>query len=198
MQTVEVKARRTRDLIVRAADDLFYRKGFEYTSFADIADAVRISRGNFYYHFKSKDEILAAVIESRAGDRREMLRQWELEEPTPGDRVRRYINLLIVDGPDIKEHGCPVGTLTTELSKLKHGSREDAAEVFTVFRVWLRDQFAALGRTEDADRLALHLLSAVQGIATIYNAYQDEDFLRRETAQLCEWVGTLDAVVPSA
>ena len=47
----------TRDQIVEAADRLFYRQGYEHTSFADIADAVQISRGNFYYHFKSKDEI---------------------------------------------------------------------------------------------------------------------------------------------
>src|SRR5688500_768121 len=55
----------TRDQIVAAADQLFYRRGFEHTSFSDIADAVRISRGNFYHHFKSKDDILDAVIGAR-------------------------------------------------------------------------------------------------------------------------------------
>ncbi|MGI9514997.1 MAG: TetR/AcrR family transcriptional regulator, partial [Anderseniella sp.] len=45
----------TRDHIVAAASQLFYRQGYEHTSFADIAGAVRISRGNFYYHFKTKD-----------------------------------------------------------------------------------------------------------------------------------------------
>ena len=50
--------RSTRETIVEAADDLFYRQGFEHTSFSDIAERVQISRGNFYYHFKSKDEIL--------------------------------------------------------------------------------------------------------------------------------------------
>ena len=42
----------TREQIVLAADQLFYEQGFEHTSFADIADAVKLSRGNFYYHFK--------------------------------------------------------------------------------------------------------------------------------------------------
>ncbi|MDD9913854.1 MAG: helix-turn-helix domain containing protein, partial [Rhodospirillaceae bacterium] len=37
---------------------LFYRHGFDHTSFADIAEAVQISRGNFYYHFRTKDDIL--------------------------------------------------------------------------------------------------------------------------------------------
>ena len=55
----------TRANIIDAADQLFYRQGYEHTSFADIADVVQISRGNFYYHFKSKDEILDAVINLR-------------------------------------------------------------------------------------------------------------------------------------
>ncbi len=55
----------TRERIEEKADALFYEAGFEATSFADIADAVGISRGNFYHHFKSKDDILDAVINRR-------------------------------------------------------------------------------------------------------------------------------------
>ena len=66
----------TRDQIVEAADELFYRRGYEHTSFADIADVVRISRGNFYYHFRSKDEILDAVIRLRLANTKRVLEQW--------------------------------------------------------------------------------------------------------------------------
>lgn len=77
----------TRDHIVEAADQLFYRQGFEHTSFSDIADAVQISRGNFYYHFKSKDEILDAVINVRLANTRKMLERWEIEGKLPGRHV---------------------------------------------------------------------------------------------------------------
>jgi AcrR family transcriptional regulator len=70
-------AKWTREHIVRTADELFYRQGFQHTSFAD---AVGISRGNFYYHFKTKDEILAAVIGARITERRRMLGQWDAEQ----------------------------------------------------------------------------------------------------------------------
>lgn len=43
----------------------FYESEFEATSFAEIAKAVGISRGNFYHHFKTKDDILDAVIARR-------------------------------------------------------------------------------------------------------------------------------------
>jgi len=181
-------AKGTREHIVRAADELFYKQGFEHTSFTDVAEAVGISRGNFYYHFKTKDEILAAVIGARIAERREMLRQWEAEQDTPAGRIRCYINIVIANEADIEDYGCPVGTLTTELSKLGHGSLDSATAIFTLFRSWLGEQFAALGRADDADELAMHVLAASQGIAVISNAYSDREFVRREAAQLCAWV----------
>src|ERR1051326_7929964 len=97
----------TRDQIVEAADRLFYRNGFDHTSFSDIADAVKISRGNFYHHFKSKDEILDAVIAVRLASTREMLDRWEAEGKTPVDRIRSFIHMLIANRGEIKMHGCP-------------------------------------------------------------------------------------------
>ena len=66
-------ASRTRDKIIDMADNLFYQQGFENTSFADIANKVGISRGNFYHHFKSKDSILDAVIKRRLANTEKML-----------------------------------------------------------------------------------------------------------------------------
>lgn len=178
----------TRDHIVEAADRLFYAQGFEHTSFADIADAVRISRGNFYYHFKSKDEILDAVIAARLGATRSMLEKWEIEGRDPEARIQRFIHILIDNRAKIRRHGCPVGTLCTELAKLNHASRAEANRLFTLFRTWLRRQFVLLGRKADADRLAMHLLARSQGVATLATAFQDDAFIRQEVQQMCDWL----------
>lgn len=178
----------TRDHIVQAADELFYSQGFEHTSFADIADAVRISRGNFYYHFKSKDEILDAVIEARLAATQAMLDKWEIVGTDPEARIRSFIHILIANRAKIKRHGCPVGTLCTELAKLNHASRGEANRLFTLFRTWLRRQFTLLGRKADADRLAMHLLARSQGVATLATAFQDEAFIRQEVQQMCDWL----------
>src|SRR5688572_9187272 len=96
----------TRDRIVEAADGLFYRHGFDHTSFADIADAMQLSRGNFYYHFKTKDEILDAVINRRMADTCAMLGQWEIVGETPAGRIRCFIDMLVANRADIKRYGC--------------------------------------------------------------------------------------------
>ena len=178
----------TRDQIIEAADRLFYRQGYEHTSFSDIAGAVRISRGNFYYHFKTKDEILDAVIDARLAYTRAMLDQWERDGRTPADRIRSFIHILIANRADIKRFGCPVGTLTAELAKLDHVSKAEANKLFTLFRTWLRRQFTLLGHKTDADELAMHLLARSQGVATLAAAFHDEKFIRQEVRQMCAWL----------
>ena len=49
--------------ILDAAEELFATKGYEQTSTGDILDRVGIARGTLYYHFKSKEDILDALIE---------------------------------------------------------------------------------------------------------------------------------------
>jgi len=178
----------TRDHIIEAADQLFYRQGFAHTSFSHIADTVQISRGNFYYHFKSKDEILDAVINVRLANTQKMLDKWEIEGEQPEDRIRSFIRILIANRAKIKHYGCPVGTLCTELAKLDHVSQPEANRLFTLFRTWLRRQFTLLGRKADADELAMHLLARSQGVATLANAFHDEKFIKQEVKQMCDWL----------
>ena len=180
----------TREHIVEAADRLFYQQGYEHTSFADIAGVVKISRGNFYFHFKTKDEILDAVINRRLAEKRQMLECWEIEGEQPADRIRSFINIMLVNRADLKRYGCPLGTLSTELAKLNHPAQPAATELFTLFRSWLRRQFELLGRKTDADRLAMHLLARSQGIATLAASFHDEEFIRQEVEQMHAWLDT--------
>ncbi len=182
-----MSAAETRRQIVEAADRLFYEQGFEATSFADIAAAVQLSRGNFYYHFKTKDEILEAVIALRLENTRQMLDAWEAEGAAPADRIRSFINILIMNRAKIMLYGCPVGTLCSELAKLDHGAKGEAAKLFALFRDWLAQQFKARGHGREAEALALHLLARSQGVATLASTFRDEAFIRREVEDMCAW-----------
>ncbi len=183
-----MNTKQTRDQIVEAADDLFYQKGFERTSFTDIADAVDISRGNFYYHFKTKDEILKAVINLRMAKTQKMLTDWEAQSETPKERIKCFIHILVANWAKINLYGCPVGVLCTELSKLNHASHDQANEIFTMFRIWLCDQFKLAGCGSDSDDLAMHILARSQGVAVLANAFRDKKFVELEVKLMCEWV----------
>lgn len=181
----------TRSSIIENADVLFYERGFEATSFADIAACVGISRGNFYHHFRTKNEILDAVVTRRMERTRAMLGSWQATGDGPRERIRSFILMLIGNRTEIMAFGCPVGTLCSELAKLDHSAQGRAADIFGLFRDWLAAQFRALGADNRADALALHLLSWSQGVSVIATAFRDEAFIRSEVAGIEQWLANM-------
>ena len=178
----------TRDLIIKAADQLFYQNGFEHTSLAHIANEVKISKGNFYHHFKSKDEILNAVICLRMLNTKLMIERWADKDENPFERIKSFISILLINQSKIKRYGCPVGTLTSELAKLNHSAQSDANELFSLFRIWLSEQFKLLGHETKADELAMHILARSQGVATLANAFQEQTFINNEVEKMYGWL----------
>ena len=178
----------TRARIVERADTLFYEGGFEATSFADIAEAVGISRGNFYYHFKTKDQILDAVITLRLERTRAMLEDWQANGASPRDRILSFIRILIANRAKIMAFGCPVGTLSAELAKMDHVARDRANDIFGMFKDWLTGQFKAIGAGRHAEDRALHVLAWSQGVASLATAFRDEAFIRKEVADITAWL----------
>lgn len=182
------KGQEFRQHIVETANRLFYRHGFNQTSFSDIAEAANIPRGNFYYYFKSKDEILEAVVDDRLAGIRAMLAEWDATIPEPRDRLKRYVRILLNEEQDILRYGCPMGSLSVELSKTQLVLQSRAREMFEVFFDWLKAQFLALGCGRAARDHARHLLAVSQGVSLLANAFEDSAFLRREANQLMRWI----------
>jgi AcrR family transcriptional regulator len=176
-----------RQQIMDAANQLFYHRGYNQTSFTDIAEAAGVPRGNFYYYFKTKDEILGAVIDRRVERIREMLAAWDAESADPRARLKRFLDMVRNSQDDLSRYGCPMGSLNIELGKAQPTLKAKAKQMFDLFRDWLAAQFAVLGR-RDADELAVHLLGQAQGVSVLTQVYGDGDYLRRELDALASWL----------
>lgn len=67
-------ARITKDPVVRmaeildAAEEIFYARGYHETAISDIVKSIGVAQGTFYYYFKSKDEVLEALINRRISE----------------------------------------------------------------------------------------------------------------------------------
>ena len=70
------KSQAMREKILNTATQLFIQKGSEKTSMQDIAQTAGISKGAIYHHFKSKNEIVLAVMSSRQELMEEEMKQW--------------------------------------------------------------------------------------------------------------------------
>jgi AcrR family transcriptional regulator len=187
------KGDKTRAEIVEHAKSLFYQRGYDGTSFTDIVNAVGVYRGNINYYFKTKDDILKAVIDRHLEEFGALLAEWTARHTDPRDRLIDFVHMIAERQAALTRYGCPIGTLNTELGKDRPELQQSARALFDLFRDWLSEQFRglSLGHGDEATALALHLLGRAQGVAVIAHVYQDAELLQHEIAQLENWVSHL-------
>ena len=176
------KGEGNRQRIIEAADSLFYRRGYNQTSFQDISDATGIPRGNFYYYFKTKDDILNAVVDTRIAELTVMLNNCESATDDARERLLLFSNMLEHKQDDVIQSGCPIGSLSTELAKDEPALHEKSRQAFVLLRNWIKLQFESLGLT-NADDLAMDLLAKLQGVTVMACAFKDRDFLHDRQRQ---------------
>lgn len=176
-----------RQRIIDAADNLFYKRGYNQTSFQDISDATGIPRGNFYYYFKTKDEILDAVVSSRVSDMSDMLQNCEAQTSDARERLMLFTNMLQYKQEDIVQSGCPVGSLSSELAKDAPELQGKSRQTFTLLREWVKQQFETLG-IANADDLAMDLLAKLQGTSVLGCAFKDASYINRSHQEIKDWI----------
>ena len=181
------KGEGNRQRIIEAADSLFYKSGYNQTSFQDISDATGIPRGNFYYYFKTKDEILDAVVKARVADLTVMLNHCEAETEDARERLILFSNMLEYNRDAVIESGCPIGTLSSELAKDNPALQEKSRQAFVLLRDWIKQQFEVLA-IANADDLAMDLLAKLQGVTVMACAFKDVDFVKRSHQQIKDWI----------
>ena len=181
------KGEGNRQRIIDAADNLFYRRGYNQTSFQDISDATGIPRGNFYYYFKTKDEILDAVVSSRIAELSIMLNQCEAQTDDARERLLTFSNILEYKSDDLLQSGCPIGSLSSELVKDDAALNDISRQAFVLLRDWLKQQFERLGLT-NAEDLSMDLLAKMQGVSIMACAFKDAGFIKRSHADIKDWI----------
>ena len=112
-----------RDLILRKSIALFLRTNFKATSIQHITDALGITKGAFYWHFKSKDELLLTIIEKY--DNEFLQRLYAHMEVFEGNFIKKFREYHKYINEYAREHGefCVLFvTLAAEMA----GSRTEA------------------------------------------------------------------------
>jgi AcrR family transcriptional regulator len=98
------EAEERRNEILDTADELFGQKGFDGTSTNDILEKVGIARGTLYYHFKSKEDIMDALIERYNVRLLGAAQEIAADKSIPvNDRIIRAVMALNINGGSSKE-----------------------------------------------------------------------------------------------
>lgn len=179
-----------RERLIAAAYETVYQQGIEKTTLADIAAAAGIPLGNVYYYFKTKNDIVQAVIEFRLREARALLRSIEDEYDNPADRLKALFGALGEQGGLIARYGCPDGSLCLELCK-RAESPTLAAQLMREPVDWAERQFLAMGRP-DARDLAIQVIARYQGTALLTSTFRDPDLMAREAVRVTRWIDSLE------
>jgi TetR/AcrR family transcriptional regulator, transcriptional repressor for nem operon len=175
--------------LVASAGDLLHRQGIAATTLAQVATAADVPPGNVYYYFKTKDDLVRAVIDARAGQVHAMLGSLETRR-TPATRLKALARQWAEMRELIARYGCPFGTLTAELDRRDDGLDREAAKPIGLILDWAENQFRQMGR-RDARELAVALFAGVQGGALLANALRDPDIMTSHVHHLERWIDSL-------
>ena len=166
------KAANTRLTILNKAFELIYSKGYQTTSIDDIIATTQVTKGAFYYHFKTKDEMGIAIIE-------EILKPVMLENfikpiensVNPLDDLYNMISYLLLEDPFLQvKYGCPVGNLTQEMTPWNNQFSKILTELVdqwknTIVNIIANAQKSGLVRKDvDGSQVAFFIMSGYWGI----------------------------------
>jgi AcrR family transcriptional regulator len=161
----------------------------EKTTLADIAAAADVPLGNVYYYFKTKDALVAAVIESYRHSYGELSAELD-QHDGPAGRLKALVTALTSRRDQLASFGCPIGSLNSELDKREDDLRAEAGTILAGLIDWAEVQFRAMGR-KDAKELAVALIAAYEGIALLAATLRDPGLISTEGDRLNRWIDSL-------
>lgn len=107
--------------LIKQSINLFVEKGFSATSIQDIVDTIGVTKGSFYYHFKSKEALLMDIHSHYIDDLLRRQRAILDTEKSHKDKLMAIVELIIVD---IEKQGA-VGRVY--FREIRHLKEENAA-----------------------------------------------------------------------
>ena len=199
-----MNAMSTREKIIFAAMELFWLKGYNSTSIADLLSRTQLNSGSLYHVFPSKQDVLVAVLEAyRDGIYPQLLEPAWVGVDDPIDKIfalLRHYRTLIVETDCT--YGCPIGSLALEL----HEPDPQVRELIAVnFQGWTRaiekclaDGADRLPANTDRAALAQFVLTTMEGGVMQARTHRDVAYFDRGVEQLRAHFELLQTVAKTA
>lgn len=167
----------TRRRILDAAYELFHRKGFSRVSVDDIAAAARFTKRTLYYHFETKDALLAAVMETQRDLAFERIERWAAQ--LSGD-VETFLDGLFAGlakwSARPRWQGAGFTRIVMELADLPgHPVHAIASRHKREIEKWLADQFQCRGLTQ-SHQLARETMLLLEGCMAMMLIHRDRQY----------------------
>ncbi|MFT8990379.1 MAG: TetR/AcrR family transcriptional regulator [Gluconobacter albidus] len=180
-------------IVINAAMDVFWRRGFVASSIDELTTAMNLSRSSLYKRFKDKDGLYQEVLATYAD--RVLQRMGNIQ----ADSRRAQLEALLLEfvpekGGTAKPAGCMLARACSEMTDLPTGGQAVALKGLTGQRTILSRILNAaatngeLASTADVEALTWHFLGVLQAIMNLPQAGATAaDLKRMITAAMTAW-----------
>ena len=187
------EGRQTREAILEAATELMHLRGYQATTLDDVLRESGVGKGNFYYHFKSKEDLGYAILDQVIASFLERTLDPCFSDATAPRmaQIRCFLDRVLAAQRERNcVGGCALGNLASELSDVHEGFR---ARLFGVFSAWrerligVLEQAQATGsvrRDCRPDAVAHFLVASLEGAILMSKLTKDIAVMERCVEEL--------------
>jgi TetR/AcrR family transcriptional repressor of nem operon len=189
-----------KEKIIHESLKLFSLKGFTSTSIQDILAAANTSKGGFYNHFSSKEDLFYQVLDEARKIWRDRnlsgLKQAESSLEKVTLLLRNYKDRYLKDADNFPG-GCVFITLSVELSdQIPHLSKEIEKGFIGLKNLYKRfldegKHSGELGKNVNTDAITEMIFNSMLGASVIYNANKSTAGLDKSVDSLIEYLKQL-------
>ncbi len=172
------KSAETRQRIIDAAYTLFYQSGFMRTGVDAVADAAGITKRSLYQHFKSKDDLIAAVLERQHQMALQRIRTWADQiSGKPDQMLITLFDKLAQWAAATQWKGSGFTRAAVEFADLPgHPARKAARLHKEKVEMHLAEKFAAQG-LDAAAQMAREVLLLIEGCQSLALIHGNLDYI---------------------
>jgi AcrR family transcriptional regulator len=171
-------AKPTKDRIVAAANKLFYDEGIRGVSVDAVAEKAGVTKRTLYYHFKSKDDLIAAYLEGRDQPNLVLFKRW-FDEAKGGlpVKVQAIFDNLARSARHPKWRGCGFLRTSAELANMPgHPAMKIGAAHKKKFEAWLQTEFET-AKLSNAALLARQIALLLDGSFATVLLHRDAAYM---------------------
>ncbi len=168
-----------RERVIKAASHLFYMEGIRSVSMDAIAERAGVTKKTLYYHFTSKDELIAAHLAQRDQPNLAAFSMWLAEaEGLLPERIEHFFERMASAASHPKWKGCGFQRTTAELANAPgHPARRIGAAHKKKVEQWLEDELRGAGIAEAAP-LARQISVLIDGAFASMLVHRDPGYAR--------------------
>lgn len=166
----------TKTKILDAAERMTQTSGVNGFSYLDLADEVGVKTSSIHYHFKTKADLMLAMVERIESIHGQAMNSMQATIDSPQQRLREVVKLF--QGYVGEGKFCLCGMMAAELQSVSKEVQVRLTSYFKQFQEWLEKQFREMQR-RDAKGLAIGFISGLEGSLLLARLQDDPKIVKK-------------------